>query len=84
MNPKLMFAQPLKSIRCGVIAERNIIVNYFDVASGNIKTAVCSHSSSAGDTSNHRTEKDTVLYRPVHRKKNGVGKKSWHSETRLC
>jgi len=59
MKPVLMFAQPLKSIRCSIITECNIIVNYFVAASGNIKTAVSSHSSPAGDTKNHRIKEFT-------------------------
>lgn len=66
-----MFAQLLEGTRCSIIAEYNIIVNY--LASGNIKIAVCSHSSSAEDTRNHKIKKNTVLYRPVNRKRKRCG-----------
>lgn len=32
-----MFAELLESIQCSGIAESNLIFNYFDVASGNMK-----------------------------------------------
>lgn len=68
---QLMFAQPLEGTWCSIIAECNIIVNY--LASGNIKIAVCSHSSSAGGTRNHKFKKTLYGIGQLTRKKKRCG-----------